>query len=70
MLEGAKVFLQNGLVSVFGFLWNGLYTSSYAVFLSIAMFSLVMYVAGCKSFAKVVPASIIIYTLIRAIGRF
>ena len=49
-------------------LWNWTLNVSYIVCLSIALFSLISYILGVKKYAKYVPWSIGIYTLIQAIG--
>ena len=50
-------------------IWNSMVNISYMLCLFIALLSLLSYISGYKKFAKLVPFSVILYTLMQTIGR-
>lgn len=49
--------------------WNFTWEISFLICLCIALISLIFYICGKKKAAKYIPYSIIVYTIIQAIGR-
>jgi hypothetical protein len=55
-------------LNIFSTLWDWLLGVSYVLCLAFGLTSLLLYLFGCKKFAKYVPVSIGIYVIIQAIG--
>lgn len=49
--------------------WNWTVEWSYILFFLIAAFAVLTYILGFKKYAKLAPASIIIYMILQAIGK-
>lgn len=56
-------------VKIFILIWNWTVEWSYIVCLLLAMFSILSYILGHKKYAKLAPTSIVIYTILQAIGK-
>lgn len=49
--------------------WNFTWEISFLICLCVALISLIFYICGKKKAAKYIPCSLIVYTIIQAIGR-
>lgn len=49
--------------------WNWTVEWSYILCLSLASFAVLSYILGHKKYAKLAPTSIVIYTILQAIGK-
>lgn len=54
---------------IFILVWNWTVEWSYLICLLLAIFSILSYILGHKKFAKLAPASMVIYTILQAIGK-